>query len=405
MKKIIFLPLLLLFICASHPFPSVHAEERKMIANGKYQVELSFLSHEITGSDVLFGKQALLTVKEGRYTLSVPAKSDHILTKATAVQQGKKTNTWLDRAENLVQFDIKDVQQQVELTGTYRLAQENIHQPFSLKLAISKQSLPKFENVQSEPMIRQGNDTLHYELLKDGKPSAMIDYMNPVLRVVEKNHRLYVQMEILQPERVTGFIAEQHGKLEEPNVVTDAETRIIEFEVKDFPNKVRAQMRIKNPEKDYEHEEAVSIVFDQKQALKFMENERQAASDSTAISSLTRRTEQPAKIAVAAKKAPAAEKQDKVKETGNTEDTPPYVSPHEEQLAFDRMKDVKEKESDQPVAQTAGEPSVEPAVSTPNGQDVPFDLMKTGGLSLLCLLSGILLIRRLTKKNNGTTSE
>ena len=113
MKRMVLLPLLLLLISAWLPFHTVHANERKTIATGVYQVELSFLSNEDAGTDVLFNKQATLTVKEDRYTLSIAAKNDHILTYITAVQQGDKTSTRLDRAENLVQFDIKDIQQKI----------------------------------------------------------------------------------------------------------------------------------------------------------------------------------------------------------------------------------------------------------------------------------------------------
>jgi len=142
MKRIVWLPLLLLLISAWLPFHSVNANESKTNATDDYQVELNFLSHEAEDTDVLFIKQATLTVKEDRYTLSISAKNDHILTHITAMQQGNKMSTRLNRAENLVQFDIKDVQQKIELTGTYRLAKEHAQQTFSSELLIEQQSLP-----------------------------------------------------------------------------------------------------------------------------------------------------------------------------------------------------------------------------------------------------------------------
>ena len=67
-------PLLLLLISAWLPFHSVTANERKEVVNDVYQVELSFLSHEAEDTNVLFTKQATLTVKEDRYTVLVPIR-------------------------------------------------------------------------------------------------------------------------------------------------------------------------------------------------------------------------------------------------------------------------------------------------------------------------------------------
>lgn len=403
MKRIVLLPLLLLLISAWLPFHSVNADERKVIANGVYQVELSFLSHEVTDADVLFTKQATLTVKEGRYTLAIPAKNDHILTKVSAAQQGKKLNTWLGRAENLVQFDIKDVQKKVELTGTYRLAQEKVQQSFSQDLKIETHSLPKFEAVQPVAIIKAGDDTIVYQLLTDGKKSSMSDFVNPLIRIVKKDQRLYAQMEILQPQQVTGFTVEQDGALVEPKVVSNRKTRIVQFEVEDFKQGTNIWMKVESPEKSYVKEELTHIAFDLQQAAKFASKEQ---SDNGAVSSLTKRTEKPVKSVKPVNETTVVEKEAKEKVPSEVTNPKPVETlpalTEEEQLAFDRTVDAKKEE--QAVAQVASEPT-ELAADESSGQGVPFDIVKIGVLLSLCILSGILLIRRLTKKNNVTTNE
>lgn len=399
MKRIVLLPLLLLLISAWLPFYSVNADEQKVIANGVYQVELSFLSHEVTDVDFLFTKQATLTVKEGRYTLAIPAKNDHILTKVSAEQQSKKLNTWLGRAENLVQFDIKDVQQKVEVTGTYRLAQEKVQQSFSQEVIIEKSSLPKLESVQPASIIKAGEDTITYELLTAGKKSGMSDYVNPLIRIIEKDQRIYAQMEILQPQHVTGFTVEQDGKLIEPKIITNGNTRIVQFEVEDFKQGTNSWMKVEVPEKSYVQEELTHIVFDQQQAAKFIGKEQSA---NGAVSSLTKRTEKPAKAAKPVNEKIVVEKDVEEEVPSEVTDPKPVETPpvltEEEQLAFDRTVDAEE----QAIAQVASEPT-ELAASESEGQGVPFDKMKIGILLSVCILSGVLLIRRLTKKNHVTT--
>ena len=399
MKRIVLLPLLLLLISAWLPFHSVNADERKVIANGVYQVELSFLSHEVTDADVLFTKQATLTVKEGRYTLAIPAKNDHILTKVSAEQQGKKLNTWLGRAENLVQFDIKDVQQKVELAGTYRLAQEKVQQAFSQAMKIEADSLPTFETVPPAAIIKAGKDTIVHELLTDGKKSGMNDYVNPLMRILKKDQRIYAQLEILQPQYVTGLTVEQGGAVVEPKVITNGPTRIVQFEVEDFKQGINIWMKVENPEKSYVREELTYAVFNQQQAAKFVIKEQP---DNGAVSSLTKRTEKPAKPVKPVDEVIVVEKEEEPSEVTDPKpvETLPALT-EEEQLAFDRTVDEKKE---QVIAQVASEPT-ELAASEPDGQSVPFDIVKIGVLLSVCILSGILLIRRLTKKSTGTTNE
>lgn len=393
------MPLLLLLISAWLPFHSVNANESKTNATDVYQVELNFLSHEAEDTDVLFTKQATLTVKEDRYTLSISAKNDHILTHITAMQQGNKMSTRLNRAENLVQFDIKDVQQKIELAGTYRLAKEHAQQTFSSELLIEQQSLPAFDQSQPIQSIQAGDDTIHYQLLLAGKLSAMYDYVNPVIRIIERDNRFYAQLEILHPSKVKGFTVEQQGNLVEPKIVSQTDTRIVQFEVEDFQKGIRVWMKAENPVSSHVEEEFLQIVFNQQQTAKFL---RKEASNSKAVSSLTKRVEQPAKSTTAEKPSNVTKKDEKLDKSSEEKqpvqtDVPPLLT--EEKLEFDRTVDDAKKQPDQVVAQVASEPE-EVAMNEETDQTIPFDMLKIGVLLSLCMLSGILFLRRLTKKNS-----
>lgn len=403
MKKMVLLPLLLLLISAWLPFHFVNANERKEIAHDVYQVELSFLSNEAEGTNILFTKQATLTVKEDRYTLSISAKNDHILTQVTAVQQGNKTSTRLDRAENLVQFDIQDIHQKIELTGKYRLGKENTQQSFSYEVLIQEQSLATIDQNQPAQSIQPGDNTVHYRLLSDGKPSAMNDYVNPVLRVVTRDNRYFAQLEILQPSKVKGFTVEQQGNLMEPKVVSQNKTRIVQFEVEDFEKGTHIWMKVEDAENSHVQEDFLQIAFDQQQIAKFL---NKVPSDNKAVSSLTKRTEQPKKPTTSTKQT-TIEKEKKIEKSSEEkeqkqDELPPLLP--EAQLEFDRTVDDVKEEPAEVVAQVASEPE-ELAIHVQDEQTIPFDTMKIGILFTLCILSAILLIRRLTKKNNVTSNE
>ncbi|PIC83976.1 NEAT domain-containing protein [Sporosarcina sp. P1] len=397
MKKLVLLPLLLLLISAWLPFHIVNANERKEIAHDVYQVELSFLSNEAESTNILFTKQATLTVKEDRYTLSISAKNDHILTQITAVQQGNKTSTRLDRAENLVQFDIQDIHQKIELTGKYRLPKEHAQQSFSYEVLIQEQSLPVFDQIQPS------EDTVHYQLLSDGKPSVMNDYVNQVIHVSKRDHRYYAQLEILQPSKVKGFTVEQGGNLVKPKVVSQNKSRIVQFEVEDFQKGTRIWMKVEDAENLHVQEEFLQIAFDQQQIAKFLNT---VPSGSQAVSSLTKRTEQPKESSTPTKQT-TIEKEEKIEKPSEkieqAQDEIPPLLP-EAKLEFDRTVDDVEEEPAEVVTQVASEPE-ELAIHVQEEQTIPFDTMKIGILFTLCILSGILLIRRLVKKNNVTSNE
>ncbi|PIC99357.1 NEAT domain-containing protein [Sporosarcina sp. P29] len=403
MKRMVLFPLLLLLISAWLPFHSVTANERKEVVNDVYQVELSFLSHEAEDTNVLFTKQATLTVKEDRYTLSIAAKNDHILTQITAVQQGIKTSTRLDRAENLVQFDIEDVQHKIELTGTYRLPKEHALQSFSYEVLIEEQSLPAFEHVQPVKSIQSGDDTIHYRLLSDGKPSAMNEYVNPVLRIVTRDNQYFAQLEIIQPSKVKGFTVEQQGNLVEPKVISQNKSRIVEFEVEDFQKGTRIWLKVKESENSHVQEEFLQIAYSQQQIAKYLSK---VPSDNKAISSLTKRTEQPEKNTTPTKQT-TNEKEKKIEKSTvekvqKQDELPPHLP--EVQLEFDRTVDDVKEEPAEVVTQVASEPQeLEPPVQ--DKQTIPFDIMKMGILFTLCSLSGVLLIRRLLKKNHVMRNE
>lgn len=401
MKRTVLLPLLLMLLSAWLPFHSVKAIEHSDTRDGVYQVELSFLSHETADPESLFIKQATLTVKEDRYTLSIAAKKDHILTQVTAVQQGDKASTWLNRAENLVQFDIKNVEQKVELAGTFRSGKELAARTFSYDMQIQSHSLPAIDFDLPSQSIHAGDDTVHFELLVDGKHSGMNDYVNKVSRVFTRDDRHYVQLEILHPKQVKEFTVEQQGEFVKPQLVIQDQTHVVQFEVEDLQKGQRVRMKVESLDRSFVKEESLHMMFDPKQVASVLGNR---PAGSKAVSSLTKRGEtasvnKPVAPTVAKKEERTAQSTDKKEQ--EAELLPPLLE--EEQLEFDRAVDEK-KEPEQAVVQVASEPE-EQAIEEQEEQTIPFDSMKTGVLLLVFLLSGILLVRRLVKRNRVTGTE
>lgn len=312
MKKLYYLPILILMISVLLPNHSVaDAAERKNIANGVYQVELSFQSDEAAGQDVLFSNKAELTVKEGHYSLSVPVQYQNVIKKVTAKQSGEKMKSLLITAENLVQFDMKDIQEKFTVEGTFQWSADDVLLSFSQEIAIVAESLPAKE--QKPAVEEQGG--IDGVLSADGKKDSSV----------------------------------KNGS------VNSNET--------------------KTP------------------IVKKLENR-----------SYTPRPSRHSKEA-----AEAREKQQAAEEALK-------AASQEEQLAFDRTQDEPAREQREvkaqapvtpAVVQVAGEEAeVKLAPSkVSEGPTIPFDLMKVGILLLACILSGVLLIRRMINRKKEIVNE
>lgn len=187
MKRIGGLSILILMVSVLLPFHSAaDAAERKPV-NGVYQVELSFQSEGAASQEVLFGNKAELTVKEGRYSLSVPVKYQDVIKKITVKQSGSQLKSSLNADENLVQFDIKNIQEKFILEGTFQWSADDIPIAFSRELVINKNSLPK-----EEQQAAGEQDAIGSAGRTDGKaePSARDESVNsnksPIIKKTER---------------------------------------------------------------------------------------------------------------------------------------------------------------------------------------------------------------------------
>ncbi|GKV64072.1 MULTISPECIES: hypothetical protein [unclassified Sporosarcina] len=145
MKRIGGLSILILMISVLLPYHSTADAAEQKNVNGVYQVELSFQSDESAGQEILFGDKAELTVREGRYILSVPVKYQDVIKKVTVQQSGNQMKSSLNADENLVQFDMENVLASVMIEGEYQWSEDDLLLSFSQEIVILADSLPKEE--------------------------------------------------------------------------------------------------------------------------------------------------------------------------------------------------------------------------------------------------------------------
>ncbi|MBY0223398.1 NEAT domain-containing protein [Sporosarcina aquimarina] len=405
MRRIIYIALLTSIISALLPFhfgeSVVTADEPTKFKNGVYQVELNFLALEAVELGELFSKHATLIIHEGRYALSVPIRFEGgIINSITAKQQETTINSLLDRSENLVQFDMKDVKQKIVLEGTVKLSADEKPRVFSQEMVINFDSFLERE----EPSIsdsQQSRDLINYTLLKDGKEelSVMQTYVNPVMKIIEKDDSFYAQMEIIQSSWIKVLTVERQGKMVEPKVISQSDnTRIIEFEVEDFRKKIRLWAEVEIPQLMYSSSYFTQLQFDEKQAMKFetkVDIPELVTSNETKIPLVRRPVQSPESTRPSRKE----------KQSSPTVATPKEV-PVEEQLLFDRTLDELKKDEKLPVRQVAEEEVKGDQIAyKPDEQVIPFNLLKVGLLFFVCILSGILLIRRIKNGKKEMVNE
>lgn len=406
MKRIISMSMLYLAVFALLPFQFVwsiaKAEERVELANGVYQVELSFLLLEVSEHEELFSRNATLTVQDGQYTLSVPMKYETIITSISAKQQGENILSLLDRTENLVQFDMKDVKQKIVLDGTIKIPLDEKTISFSEEIVINIDSLPQEELPETSqptpPLVEQDDQKpaiedkqehhfFNYILLTDGKeePSIMNTYVNPIMKIVKIDDRFYAQMEILKSSWITGLTVEQQGEMIEPAQLSLVDnTRIVQFEVKDFHKKFNIWVKVDIRELTYHHDYYVQLQFDEHQVATFLGE------------SLSPIPIKPSETKKPVENKPSQQSQ-LVKPKENTKQSvvKPAVAQVEEILTFDRTVDgalEEERPLDEPVLDKT---VVEKQNMSNAGLQVePVNKLKISMLVLVCILSGILLIRR-----------
>ncbi|WP_230875022.1 NEAT domain-containing protein [Lysinibacillus cavernae] len=411
---------IILFFFPHSIFLQAKAEE-SVIADGSYQVELSFSSIE-GFEESLFKHVATLTVKNGQYQLTAVLEEPNLIKDIHIEQLGNELSFTLDRIENLVQFDVLALHQPIVIKGNIALETEEQYALFSQELTIETQTLSP-NNPQGEEQVEEivsegitGQEwALDYVLLADGKqePSIMNSYVNPVAKVIEKDGRYYVQMTILHSAWVTGLKVDYKGEQVEPKLLSLLDNvRMVEFEVEDLAQPLRMWVKIDISDIPYHHQYFVQLVFDQTQVAKVLNKPSKEPSSEVEV------RDKGAEIVVKEQVQKQVQKplvQTKIEKTTNaaTSTVPTtqskLVVPQEEKLAFDRTLDesVDKAVKDAPEENKKDETTTEKIVnqSTASQQIEPLNIVKIILLIVSCLGSGWLLVRRVKKAKQDRTEQ
>ena len=411
MNKNAILGVILCTIFMAFPSQSIaayaQAQEGLVIDDGKYQIELSFPTLEDEQQDSFFSKEATLIVKNGLYQLSLPMYYPDIITDLQIVQLEKIVPSKLDKIENLVQFDLYDLTQPMTINGTAKLPFEEGVISFTEQLTITIDSLKLLEesppsNSIEEPSVDQEVQPekewiLDYVLLADGKaePSMMNTYVHPTATIIEKDDKYYAQMTILNADWVTSFTVEQQGQQVEPKEVSLIDnSRVVEFEVTDFEKLQRMWIEVTITELAYHHQYFVDLQFDKEQVATFLgktteaENARQPAESIPSV--------------------PTKEIATIVTEPANAPITKVLIAaPEENRLAFDRTLDEDEVDATEEIQQenVIEETATEQVIDNTQQQIAQLDKVKIVLLVAICLLSGLLLIRRIKSAKKETMDQ
>ncbi|MFJ7950889.1 NEAT domain-containing protein [Lysinibacillus sp. NPDC096418] len=380
------------------------ADEGLAKEDGQYQVELSFPLVEGEQQDSFFSKAATLFVKNGHYQLSLPMVYPDIITNIQIMQLEKIVPSTLNKAENLVQFDMNDLTQPFTINGAVILPFEEETVSFMEQLAINVDSLKFIGPVIEEkpPVNSEETDeeqptkewSFDYVLLEDGEnePSMMNTYVNPTAKIIELDDKYFAQMTILKSRWVTGLTVEQQGEQMEPTLISLVDDiRVVQFEVNDFEKLQRLWIKLDIPELTYHHEYFVDLQFDKEQVANFLGKSLEQI-----------KPEQP-------KKEDVSNVQDNVGVKAPDKDLsaiplkPPTIKVFnpllgETQLAFDRTldEDVEEATEDTQREEVTEDTTGNKEIANDTAQQLAqLDKIKIVLLIVICLLSGIMLIRRL----------
>jgi len=376
------------------------AEVERSIADGNYQVELSFLSIDGMGQNHFFNKEATLSVENGHYTVAMTIKEPYILQEIHS-EQNATIAKW---TENLVQFDVKSLNEPMIINGLLASQLDEGDYPFAqqLRIIFEPPIIDNEEEIIIEETIPENEWSIDYILYVDGKkePSIMNTYVNPVAKIIKKDDKYYAQMTILKSSWVTGLTVEQRGEQLEPIVVSVQDNiRIVEFEVDDLVQPIRMWVKVDIPEIAYHHQYFVELQFDEQQVANMLEKPLEDEPPKQVVNV------KPPVVTSEEIEKPLVEKTVTSKNNVNllTPTPKPAVSVlTEETLAFDRTLDANaaEDETEQeppPVSEGDQEENTEQAMqpTTVNQQLAQLDKVKIVLLVLMCILSGWLVVRRL----------
>lgn len=392
----------------------VNAEET-IIENGSYQVELSFSSIEELGENI-FSEVATLDVKNGQYILELTLEKPRIVTDIQMKQLDDEITSTVVR-ENLVQFDVKDIHRPIRVNGVVHTTTEE-SLPFSQELHINAQTLtqlnketvPDIENEKTTSKdIVSEERTLNYVLLVDGKnePSIMNTYVKPQAKIIAKDGTYYAQMTILKSAWVTGLTVDQQGNQVEPTLVSIVDNvKIVEFAVNDFKQPIRLWVKVDIPELSYYHQYFVNLKFDQQQVAKLfsklfeVKTSEQAKDVKPLVVDKEVKRQSPIVMVEESISKPALSTLPSVQPT----------MPKEEQLVFDRTLDAPAKDD---VKEEAEEAEIKEEITTKkpmqdskaDQQLAQLNVVKVILLIGICILSGLLLVRRIKNSKKDVTEQ
>jgi len=392
----------------------VNAEET-IIENGSYQVELSFSSIEELG-ETIFSEVATLAVKNGQYKLELTLEKPWIVTDIQMKQLDNEITSTVVR-ENLVQFDVKDIHGPIRVNGVVHTTTEE-SLPFSQELHINAQTLIQLnketvpdtdnEKTTSKETVSEER-TLNYVLLVDGKnePSIMNTYVKPQAKVIEKDGIYYAQMTILKSAWVTGITVDQQGNQVEPKLVSIIDNvKIIEFAVNDFEQPIRIWVKVDIPELSYYHQYFVHLKFDQQQVAKLFSKPFEVKTSEQAKDVKPLVVDKEVK-----RQSPIVMVEESISKPAlSTLPSVQPIMPKEEQLAFDRTLDALTEDD---VKEEAEEAEIKEEITTKkpmqdskaDQQLAQLNVVKVILLIGICILSGLLLVRRIKNSKKDVTEQ
>nr|WP_256021592.1 NEAT domain-containing protein [Paenibacillus kribbensis] len=221
-------------------FNTLHATKDQPSAMAQYLLSPATLTVSKGQKEVSF------TIKDSSTVTEFKTEQNGALTDADIVSEDKTANT------RVVKFKVADLDAilnaQVHVSTTYPGGVYEMDH--KLRLQFDKSSIT--ENGTSP----ETGSNLDFTFLKDGtnEKSVMDGYTEKPGVLIERDGKKYVRFTLKNSKQIDGFKVEQNGVLS--NVVTVSEdqtanTRVIEFEVKEVPAKLNAWVSINWPELNY----------------------------------------------------------------------------------------------------------------------------------------------------------
>ncbi|QDY84134.1 hypothetical protein FQU75_12455 [Paenibacillus polymyxa] len=251
-------------------------------ADGEYLIDYKPLRKTVSGitKDSSFKTNYTypgdLIIKDGKYHFSFKFAEAQGLSKFIVEQNGETIPAKIEvdsgKASGTVSFDVYDFHQDVNTefgfnssspwyvdTDPDRSVKEWIEfDPSSLRLKNSTENptIPPVTPPVTPPSTGEKLADLDFTLLKDGtdEKSMMDGYTEKPGSLIERGGKQYARLTLKNSKQIDSFEVEQNGVLSDTSIVSEdqnANTRVIEFEVKELPAKLNAWVSINWPELGY----------------------------------------------------------------------------------------------------------------------------------------------------------